>query len=638
MTMRRAHDLLESSHMRRAEVRDAGGWRTPPKTADYLDAHGRIALPEGINLITFLNRSIAHCGDDVAYRYLDYTQQADGQRLELTWSQMGIRSRAIAARLQQVTSRGDRVAVLAPQGLDYITGFFAAIEAGVIAVPLFAPELPGHAERLDAVLGDAQPSVVLTTAAAGDAVQSYVRTVPRTNRPRVIAIDHVPDSVGATFVPVQLDTDDIAYLQYTSGSTRSPAGVEISHRAAATNLLQMILSIGLENRDIHGVSWLPLYHDMGLLMTGFPASYGGHLTFMSPMAFVRRPQRWIHALSAESRSGRVVTPAPNFAFELVAERGLPAEGEHVDLSNVILINGSEPVNIDSIKKFNAAFAPYGLPNTAIKPSYGMAEATLFVSSIGPTAEPAAAYLDREQLGAGHAVRVPPDAPNAVAHVSCGHVAPSQWAVIVNPETEAELPDGEVGEIWLHGDNIGRGYWGHPEMTRSTFGNKLQSRLPVGSHAAGAPIAGTWMRTGDLGVYLDGELYITGRIKDLIILDGRNHYPQDIEATAAAASSAVRSGFIAAFSVPANEMPGVTTNDITERLVIVAERAAGAGRADPKPVVDAIRAAVSRRLGLPVADVRLVAAGAIPRTTSGKLARRACRAQYLSGELHGGREV
>ena len=242
------------------------------------------------------------------------------------------------------------------------------------------------------------------------------------------------------------------------------------------------------------------------------------------------------------------------------------------------------------------------------------------------------YLDREQLGAGQAVRVAADDPNAVAQVSCGRIARSQWGVIVNPDTDEELPDGEVGEIWLQGDNIGRGYWGRPGETRLTFGAKLQSRLRAGSRADGSPIGGTWLRTGDLGVYLDGDLYITGRIADLVIIDGHDHYPQDIEATTAEASPTVRRGYVAAFSVPANELPGSDTDDASERLVIIAERAAGTGRADPQPAIEAIRAAVSHRHGLSVSDVRLLPAGAIPRTTSGKLARRACRAQYLGGGL------
>jgi acyl-CoA synthetase (AMP-forming)/AMP-acid ligase II len=589
------------------------------KLEDYLDSEGNIAIPEGVTLTSYLDRNVAQLGETPSYRYLDYDH--DGGAVELTWTQLGARLRAVGARLQQVTRPGDRVAILTPQGIDYVVGFFAAIHAGNIAVPLFAPELPGHAERLDAVLSDAEPSAVLTTTAAAESVGAFLRKLPRSRRPRVIAIDAVPASVGAGFVSASLDTDDIAYLQYTSGSTRSPAGVEITHRSVCTNVLQMIISVGLD-WNIRSVSWLPLFHDMGLLMIMFPALCGRQITLMSPVAFVRRPYRWIKELAASDLP--TFAAAPNFAFELAAQRGLPPAGETLDLSNVAgLINGSEPVSMASIEAFNAAFAPYGLAPTAIKPSYGMAEATLFVSTIASAARPAAVYLDREQLGAGQAVRVCADAPNAVAQVSCGQVARSQWAVIVDPGTDVELPDGQVGEIWLHGDNVGQGYWGRDRETELAFRNKLQLRLQHGSHAEGSAVGGLWLRTGDLGVYLDGELYITGRIKDLVIVDGRNHYPQDLEATAFQASKAVRAGFVAAFSLP---------GDAGERLVIVAERAAGAGRADAAPVKDAIRAAISRRHALPVADVKLVAAGAIPRTTSGKLARRACRASYLADTL------
>lgn len=599
------------------------------RVEDYLDVSGSISLPPGATLISLLDRNVARLADQMAYRYMDYTNAVDGQAVEWTWSQLGVRAQAIAARLQQVTEPGDRVAILAPQGLDYVIGFFAAIKAGNIAVPLFAPELPGHAERLDAVLGDTDPAVVLTTATTSVDAQAFLRKLPRSRRPRVIAVDEVPDAVGETFTPVKLGADDIAYLQYTSGSTRTPTGVEISHRAAGTNLVQMIVSLDLDT-NTHGVSWLPLYHDMGLLMVGFPVLYGGHLTLMSPMAFVRRPQRWMRVLAAESQHSRVVSPAPNFAFDLVAQRGLPAEGERLDLRNVLLINGSEPVSLDSVTRFNAAFADHGLPGTAIKPSYGMAEATLFVSTTDPDIEPKAMCLDREELGRGHAVRVPSGSPGAIPQVSCGRITRSQWGVIANPETGGELPDGEVGEIWLHGVNIGRGYWRRPAESEHTFGNKLQSRLSIGSHATEAPTDAMWLRTGDYGVYLDGELYVTGRIKDMLVIDGRNHYPQDIEATAAEASKAVRPGYVAAFPVPVNELPGVETDSAGESLVIIAERAPGTGRIDPQPVVEGVRAMVSRRHGLLAADVRLVTAGGVPRTTSGKLARQACRGEYLKG--------
>ena len=591
---------------------------------ECLDAQGGVALPPDVTLISLIDRNIANAGDATAYRYLDHTGATDVHSEEVTWTQFGARLQAIGAHVQQGAGRGERVAILAPQGIDYVAGFYAALKAGTIAVPLFPPELPGHAKRLDTALRDSQPTLVLTTTAAKAAVESFLANLPQRRRPRVVVIDQIPDSAGELFVPTEIGLDDVSHLQYTSGSTRPPVGVEVTHRAVGTNLVQMILSIDLRDRNTHGVSWLPLYHDMGLSMIGFPALYGGHSTLMSPTAFVRRPQRWIHALSAGSREGHVVTAAPNFAYEWTAQRGLPAQGDDIDLCNVVMIIGSEPVSIDAIRTFNKAFAPYGLPRTAFKPSYGIAEGTLFVSTIAPEAEATVVYFDREQLGAGHAVRVPADAPNAVAQVSCGQVARSQWAVIVDPDTGSELPDGAVGEIWLQGNNIGRGYWGMPDETRATFRAELRSRLPKGSHADGSTVEGTWLRTGDLGVYLDSELYVIGRIADLVTIEGHSHYPQDIEATAAEASPVVRRGYATAFSVP--------SDDGGQRLVIAAERAAGTSRVDPQPAIESIRQAVSHRHHLSVSDVLLLPAGAIPRTTSGKLARRACRAQYLNGTL------
>jgi fatty-acyl-CoA synthase len=591
---------------------------------ECLDAQGGVALPPGVTLISLIERNIANAGDLTAYRYLDHSGAADVRTEEVTWTKFGTRLRAVGAQVQQAVSRGERVAILASQGIDYVVGFYSAIKAGTVAVPLFAPELPGHAERLDTALRDSEPAAVLTTTAAKDAVENFLATLPQHLRPDVIVIDQIPNSAGELFVPCQLDLDDVSHLQYTSGSTRPPVGVEVTHRAVGTNLVQMILSIDLRDRNTHGVSWLPLYHDMGLSMIGFPALYGGHSTLMSPTAFVRRPQRWIQALSAGSREGRVVTAAPNFAYEWAAQRGLPAEGDDVDLSNVVMIIGSEPVSFDAIKTFHKAFAPYGLPRTAFKPSYGIAEATLFVATTAPETEPTAVYFDREELAAGNAVHVPAGSPSAVPQVPCGQVARSLWAVIVDPDSGSELPDGSVGEIWLQGNNIGRGYWGMPDETRVTFGAKLKSRRGKGSHADGSAVEGSWLRTGDLGVYLDGELYVTGRIADLMTIDGRHHYPQDIEATAADASPLVRRGYATAFSVP--------DGDGGQLLVIVAERAPGTGRVDPQPAIEAIRQAVSHLHLLSVSDVLLLPAGAIPRTTSGKLARRACRAQYLDGTL------
>ncbi|MFD4369030.1 long-chain-fatty-acid--AMP ligase FadD32 [Rhodococcus sp. NPDC058521] len=616
------------------------------KFDDFIDETGHIRLTPGNTLVDYVERHTRENADELAYRYIDYSRERDGEAHELDWEQFGYRLRAVAARLQQVTEPGDRVAILAPQGLDYVISFFAAIFAGTISVPLFDPDEPGHGDRLHAVLGDCRPTAILTATSSAAGVRQFFRALPAKERPRVIAVDAIPDSVGETWVRPDTDLDDIAYLQYTSGSTRTPAGVEITHRAVGTNVLQMVDSIEL-NENSRGVTWLPLFHDMGLLTVILPALGGKYITIMSPRAFVQRPYRWIKELAAVSDGAGTFAAAPNFAFEHAAARGLPKNGESLDLSNVIgLINGSEPVTTSSMRKFNEAFAPYGLPKTAIKPCYGMAEATLFVSATKHSDEARVIYVDRNELNSGRIVKVDKDAEHAIPQVACGYVARSQWATIVDPETRSERPDNEVGEIWLHGKNIGIGYWGRKDETEATFHNKLATPLAAGSHAEGTPEDANWMRTGDYGVYVDGELYITGRVKDLVIVDGRNHYPQDLEASAQEASDALRPGFVAAFSVPANQLPPVVfenthsglafdPDDSSEQLVLVAERAPGAGKADPQPIADTVRAAISVRHGVTARDVLLVPAGSIPRTSSGKIAHRACRAAYIEGTLRGG---
>ncbi|WP_254207115.1 long-chain-fatty-acid--AMP ligase FadD32 [Nocardia sp. ncl2] len=605
---------------------------------DYLDEQGNIKIRGDSTMLDFVDMHTAANGDELAYRYIDYSRERDGEYLELTWRQFGVRLRAVAARLQQVTKPMDRVAILAPQGLDYVVAMFAAVYAGNIGVPLFDPEELGHNDRVRAILGDCRPAAILTAGSTAARVREIFRDLPASQRPRIIAVDAIPDSVGESWVRPDISIDSVAYLQYTSGSTRVPAGVEITHRAVGTNLLQMIDSIGI-GWNARGVTWLPMFHDMGLLCVILPAIGGKFITIMSPSAFVRRPYRWIKELAAISDGASTYAAAPNFAYEHAAVRGLPKPGEDLDLSNVIgLINGSEPVSVTSMQKFNEAFTPYGLPKTAMKPCYGMAEATLFVSATKREDEAKVVYVDRAALNAGHMVAVDQNADNAVAQVSCGHVALSQWAVIVDPETGDELPDGEVGEIWLHGNNMGIGYWGRDKESEDTFRNRLTSRRPD-SHAEGTAPEADWMRTGDFGAYFEKELYIIGRVKDLVIVDGRNHYPQDLELSAQEASSALRPGFVAAFSLTPNEIPqamldtGVSAG--SEQLVIVAERGTGAAKLDPEPIAEAVRAEIAQRHGVAVRDLLLVPAGSIPRTSSGKIARRRCKAAYLEGRLRGG---
>ena len=631
----------------------------------YHDAGGAIVIPDRTTLVDFVEANVSAARQDPArdglvYRYIDYSSSRDGEVHELSWTRFGERLHAIAARLQQVAKPGDRVAILAPQGLDYIVSFFAAIQAGLIAVPLFDPDEPGHHDRLHAVLGDCAPSVILTSTESAAGVRKLFRELPARERPRTVAVDAIPDELGSGWSRPDLGADDIAYLQYTSGSTRVPAGVEITHRNVVTNVMQLFDGLGL-TRASRGVTWLPLFHDMGLLTVILPAMGGATITVMSPRAFVQRPGRWVTQLGAQSGCDGVFAAAPNFAFEHAARRGLPKEGETLDLSGVTsLINGSEPVTPASMRAFNEAFAPYGLAPTVIKPSYGMAEATLFVSSPRRDDEAIVIHVDRTDLNRGVITVLDPSQvegnEDAIPQVACGYVSPSQWAAIVEANideatgehdgTGRELPEGRVGEIWLHGTNIGRAYWGRPEESEATFGNRLVERLEEGSKTVRefgtVPEDARWLRTGDYGAYVDGQLYITGRVKDLVIVAGRNHYPQDLENTAQSASDALRPGFVAAFSVPANQLPidarngaDIAADDSSETLVVVAERAPGAGKADPGPVADAVRSAISARHGVTAQDVLLVPAGSIPRTSSGKIARRACKAAYVDGTLRGG---
>ncbi len=609
---------------------------------------GQIRFPDNGNLVRHVERWAKVRGDKLAYRFLDFSTEREGVERDLHWAEFGARNRAIGARLQQVTQPGDRVAILCPQNLEYLVAFFGTMYAGRIAVPLFDPNEPGHVGRLHAVLDDCQPSAILTTTDAAEGVRKFFRTRPANQRPRVIAVDAVPDEVGSTWESVDIDRETVSYLQYTSGSTRVPTGVQITYLNLATNVVQVIEALEGDEGD-RGVSWLPFFHDMGLITVLLSPMIGHYVTFMTPAAFVRRPGRWIRELARkEGDTGGVISVAPNFAFDHAASRGLPRDGEPpLDLSNVkAILNGSEPISAATVRNFNRAFEPYGFQPRAIKPSYGLAEATLFVSTTPMNDPPKIVNVDREELNNFRFVEVPADSPKAVPQASAGKVGIAEWAVIVDHETATELPDGHIGEIWISGQNMGTGYWNKKEATHETFQNILKSRTDP-SHAEGAADDATWVRTGDYGAYHDGDLYITGRVKDLVIIDGRNHYPQDLEYSAQESTKALRTGFVAAFSVPANQLPDEVfdnphaglkrdPDDTSEQLVIVGERAPGAHKLDMEPIIDDIRAAIAVRHGVTVRDVLLTAAGAIPRTSSGKIGRRACRSAYLDGSLRSGK--
>jgi fatty acid CoA ligase FadD32 len=556
--------------------------------------------------------------DRLAYAFTDYQAAWQGTEQRLTWAQADRRAAAVASVLHERRLAGQRAAVLAPQGLDYVVAMLGAFYAGVTAIPLFPPDLPGHAGRLAGIMADARPACVLTTAAAEPAVRALLRDQGAA-APPVITADTVDPGRAAGWREQPVAAGDVAYLQYTSGSTRRPAGVMITHGCLAANSAQVAARMRAEPYGITTVGWLPLFHDMGFVLTvAVPMAIAATGVFMDPAAFLMQPARWLQLITGRSR---VYTAGPNFAYDYCAARIGEDAKAGLDLSGVrAFLNGAEPVRPATLRRFAAAFAGCGLPPGALTPAYGLAEATVFVCSGAPGEPARITAFDRQALELGTARPRPEDSDGAVALASCG--APGgggERVVIVDPASRAVQPAGQVGEIWVHGPNVSPGYFGPPREDQ-VFGAALAG--PAG----GLP-AGGWLRTGDLGVLHDGELFVTGRRKDMIIVDGRNHYPQDVEVTAQDAHPAIRRDRVAAFT----SMVGADSAD--GGLVIIAERSRDdAGQADPSEVRVAVRAAVSARHGIGLHDFRLVGPGGIPRTSSGKIARSACRERYLAGDF------
>jgi len=568
--------------------------------------------------------SIASCAarlastrtDETAYTFIDYSADLGGTATSLTWGELDGRARAVAAGLRAQMNPGERVAILAPQGLGYVTAMLGALYANVTAVPLFTPDLPGHRDRLERILADAEPSCVLTTASHQQAVEAFLDD----RRLGVLCADTISSPPASAWQPGPVSASDVAYLQYTSGSTRDPVGVMITHGCLSANAAQISEALHVRPDSVTVLSWLPLFHDMGLVMTvAMPIVTGNRVFFIDPAAFLMRPVRWLRLASAHRE---VISAAPNFAYEYCAARIGEDDLETLDLSGVrALLNGAEPVRPATLRRFTDVFSRRGLPAEALIPAYGLAEATVYVSSAAGRTPARIVALDREELAAGQVRQVAEDAASAIALVSCG-VPAGQHVAIVNPQTATVCPEGEVGEIWVNGPNVAPGYFRNP--AGQVFGNTL-------TDAPGELPATGWLRTGDLGVLDGGELVVTGRLKDLIIVDGRNHYPQDIEATAQTAHPVIRRDRVAAFAIAADR--GGEGNGGGDLVVVVAERDRRAPvGTDPVEVTRAVRGALAVRHDVRLHDFVLVDPGLVPRTSSGKISRSASRKRYLAGDF------
>ncbi|BBZ28362.1 putative fatty-acid--CoA ligase fadD25 [Mycolicibacterium madagascariense] len=551
--------------------------------------------------------------NDPAFTFIDYDVSWDGVEETLTWSQLQQRVVSLAAAIREHADIGDRAVILAPQSMSYILGFLASFEANVIAVPLSTPTTGAHDERVSAVLRDARPTVVLTTANTAADVAPYATAQEGEAAPAVLVIDELDLTVRRRSTARRETPPETAYLQYTSGSTRTPAGVMVSQRNLFANFEQQVASLLTEYGKVAPpgtttVSWLPFYHDMGLILGICAPILGGwHSVLMSPIAFLQRPARWLQQLGLRTKA---LTAAPNFALDLAAARSSDDDLAGIDLGDILaIICGAERVQPVSVKRFTQRLARFNFQGKAIRPSFGLAEATLFVATREAGEPPSVVVFDTEKITAGVAKR----STTGTSLISYG-MPESPLVRIVDHDTSQEAPAGTIGEIWVHGDNVCEGYWNKPEETESTFRGVLATAdddIPTER----------WLRTGDLGFFSDGELFIVGRIKDLLIVRGRNHYPDDIEATVGAVSG----GRVAAISVE---------EDAVEQLVAIIEMKERATPEETQEKLSSVRrdviAAISQAHGISAADLVMVSRGSIPITTSGKIRRQACVEQYQRG--------
>ena len=519
-------------------------------------------------------------------RVFVFLKSGEREDASYTFAKLDQKARAVGSRLAALGARGKRVLLPHPPGLEFVAGFFGCLYAGAIAVPSCSSLLSTrYQDRLRFIVDDAEVKFIL--AASAESITSFHETQTKewASQLSLLAVDEVPETEGAAWSPTPCGLDDVAYIQYTSGSTSSPKGVVISHRNVLSNQRMIQSAFGTGESSVV-VSWLPHFHDMGLVGVLQHAVYAGmSVVLMAPLDVIRRPVQWLRAISTYRAS---ISGAPNFAYDLCVDRVKDEAAAELDLSCwKLAFNGSEPVKAGTMTRFAKMFGNAGFRRESFYPCYGLAEATLFVSSRAPSKP---LLLRRPQI------------------VSCGQPWGSERVVIADPKTHRRCSDGTEGEIWIAGPHVAKGYWRRPDETREIFEAHLSDTG-----------AGPFLRTGDLGYLVDGELYITGRLKELIILHGKNHYPQDIEATVATSHPLLRVNCGAAFSV-----------DVTghEELVVFQEVQRQTPLEKAFEIKCAIRQALAQHRAVKPYSVILFKPNTIPKTSSGKIMRSACRADFM----------
>lgn len=558
------------------------------------------------SLVDLLRVRTAHQPEQTVYTFLS---ESPTPELSLTYAALDLRARAIGGWLQDAGASGERVLLLFPPGLDYISAFFGCLYAGAVAVPAYPPRKNRNGNRTRALIHNARPALALTTRLLQPQIESVLNQTPGVTPLLCEAVDLIDNEWAEHWQEPEVVGETLAFLQYTSGSTANPKGVMVSHRNLLDNEKMIQEAFGQTEQSTI-VGWLPLFHDMGLIGNVLQPLYvGAHCVLLSPLSFLQKPFSWLETIS---RYRATTSGGPNFAYEFCVRKISNAQRETLDLRSwTVAFNGSEPVRKDTIDRFCSAFEPCGFKRRAFFPCYGLAESTLFVAGGPRSRQPVIREFQRAALQRSAVLPVSSGGTDVRALVGCG----KSWGAqirIVDPDSRVSCPSGRVGEIWVSGDSIAHGYWGEPEESTRTFQAYLADTRE-----------GPYLRTGDLGFFDDGELFVTGRLKDLIIIRGRNCYPEDIELTVGECNPALRPGEGAAFSAEMNE---------EERLIIVFEVARTARRGNLTTVIESIRRVVAEEHDLQASAIILIKPGTMLKTSSGKIRRQAMKAAFLGGDL------
>ena len=573
----------------------------PVTHAQLFDSHS----PPETNFVDRLRYWADQKPDEIAF----YVYDGDEDEIRLTYAELDTAARTIAARLQDLGMQGQRALLLYPPGLDFVKAFFGCLYAGAVAVPAYPPRRNRNLKRIQSISDDAHAQIALSVGEVADRVDGLLDEAPHLRQLTWLATDELDEALQTGWTAPAANNDSLALLQYTSGSTGTPKGVMLTHANMVHN--SKLIAFGFEpTRKGIGLTWLPTYHDMGLVGGVLsPVYYGRPNILMSPVAFLQKPVRWLRGISRYHAS---VSGGPNFAYDLCAQKILPDQCEGLDLSTWdVAFNGAEPIRPDTLNRFTEAFAPYGFRREAFYACYGMAETTLIVTGGIKSDPPVIEAFDSKAITKNIARKVDQEHEHARHLVGCGRSLLDTVVVIVDAETGRAIPEGGIGEIWVRSGSVGLGYWDKPDITAETFG----ARLTDGDDQP-------YLRTGDLGFLQDGELFVTGRLKDLIIIRGVNRYPQDIEVTVEKVDERLNPGGVAAFSA---DLGG------QERMIVVSELVRTRNK-EWDAVIDSIRGRVTAEHDLPPDAIYLVRFNSIPKTSSGKIQRHACRDEFLSGDL------